>query len=477
MHDDYFRSAWPRLETTVLYGIRPRAEGTGDVESLFSYFLRLAHEHRLTPKKLVDVVLRDVVAQIPQLVHWKIGWGWDKSGGRDIVGSGLVTQRWVMALGAATGQAGLEPATMLGLADHVSGDLLAADDRVCLQCLGEDMASEQLPYGRLLWRMKAVSCCPIHRCQLVRPTCGRGASTTRAQFARVKLSGVCNQCGSIGHRCMSAQAESVGADDVWRAVQCRQLIGGLPSIASADPRAVPQCLKTYCSEPGSLTSLALRSGATLSVLSRWMNEPTARLSFDQVLDICGTERLDLAALLQGRLEKPEPGKAPVAPGRTKRRLVRVDHARVRSALAEAIKSGDSVTQVAERLRVDVSTLAQHKSLYEQVRRATRERKAAAESARQDAAVASAEAVAVKLVQGNVRLTHRNALRAGSRSYPSDSAAAVLAMIRIGLGDRTVHYPAMAARMGEPFLKKIELAVQRVGAAAGVPQERLPLQYR
>ena len=36
-------------------------------------------------------------------------------------------------------------------------------------------------------------------------------------------------------------------------------------------------------------------------------------------------------------------------------------------------------------------------------------------------------------------------------------------------------PAMAARMGEPFLKKIELAVQRVGAVAGVPQERLPLQ--
>ena len=145
MHDDYFRSAWPQLETTVLYGIRPRAEGTGDVESLFSYFLRLAHEHRLTPKKLVDVVLRDVVSQIPQLVHWKIGWGWDKSGGRDIVGSGLVTQRWVMALGVATGQTGLEQATMLGLAEHVSGDLLAADDRVCLQCLREDMAGGRLP--------------------------------------------------------------------------------------------------------------------------------------------------------------------------------------------------------------------------------------------------------------------------------------------------------------------------------------------
>lgn len=236
---------------------------------------------------------------------------------------------------------------------------------------------------------------------------------------------------------------------------------------------MPRCIKTYCVQPGALTSLALRSGATISVLSRWMNEPTARLSFDQLLDISGTERLNLVALLQGRLEQQHPQKAPVAPARTKRRLVRVDHDRVRAALMEALNSKESVTQVAVRLRVDVATLAQHKALYEQVRRETRERKAAADCARQDAAIASAEAVAVKLVKGNVRRAHRNALRAGSHSYPSDAAAAVLAMIPIGLGDRTVRHPAMAARMGEQFLKKIERAVERVGAAAGVPQARLP----
>ena len=259
---------------------------------------------------------------------------------------------------------------------------------------------------------------------------------------------------------MSAQAKSVDDDDIWRAEQCRQLIAALPSIASADPRAVPHCLKTYCSEPGSLTSLALRSGATLSVLSRWMNEPNARPSFHQVLDSCGTERLDLAALLQGRLETPEPQRAPVAPGRTKRRLVRVAHERVRSALAEAIKSGGSVTQVAELLRVDVSTVAQHKASCKQVWRATRERKDAAESARQDAAVALAQAVAVKLVQGNLRLTRRNALRAGSRSYPSDSTAAILAMIGIGLGGRTVHYPAMARPHGRAVSE-----IDRAGSSA------------
>lgn len=52
------------------------------------------------------------------------------------------------------------------------------------------------------------------------------------------------------------------------------------------------------------------------------------------------------------------------------------------------------------------------------------------------------AVAGCLVQGNVRMTHRNVLRAGSRGYPNDTAAAVLTMIRIGLDGWTARYPAM-----------------------------------
>ncbi|MCK6422830.1 MAG: hypothetical protein L6Q73_18250 [Aquabacterium sp.] len=188
---------------------------------------------------------------------------------------------------------------------------------------------------------------------------------------------------------MSMQAELASEDEVWRVEQSRQLIAALPAIAASELRPVPQSMKSYCDEPGSLTSLALRSGAAISVLSRWMNEPTARLSFDQLLDICGVERLDLAALLLGRLEKSHPGKAAVERVRTKRRLVRVDHDRVRAALTEAIQSGESVTRIAERLRVDVATLAQLKELYDKVRRETRERRAAAISARQDAVIASA----------------------------------------------------------------------------------------
>ncbi len=473
----FIRVDWPQAETTPLFGIRPLGEGTGDAESLFSYFLRVAHEHRLTPRNLVDAVLRDVIPLVPPLQGWRIGWGWDKDAGRDMLSGGSVTQKWVRVLAAATGQAGLEASTLIALSGHVSGDLLAPGARVCLQCLAEDSAKGTLPYGRLLWRLKAVTCCPAHRSHLVEPACGRGEALVRAQFGRVKLAGVCNQCGSVGHRCFESQSTEATFEEIWRAKQCQRMIGALPQIAASDPRAVPQCIKRHCDRPGALTSLALRSGATLSVLSRWMNNPHARLSFDQLLDICGVEGLELATLLQGRLEASrEPG-GPVEPARVRRKLAPVDHQAVKAALEDAVRSGESVTQVAERLRVDIATLARHKSLYKQVREATRQKQNAAMQARQDEAVHAAETAALRLARQNRPITHRNARKIGMASYPSETPAAILSMIRIGLGDRTLAYPPLAYRMGEPLLKKIEAAVQRVSAATGGGQERLPLQYR
>jgi hypothetical protein len=60
-----------------------------------------------------------------------------------------------------------------------------------------------------------------------------------------------------------------------------------------------------------------------------------------------------------------------------------DHSAIKAALKGAIETGGSVTSVAERLRVDIATLAQHADLYAEVRKATRNRKAAADTARQE----------------------------------------------------------------------------------------------
>ena len=102
---------------------------------------------------------------------------------------------------------------------------------------------------------------------------------------------------------------------------------------------------------------------------------------------------------------------------------------------------------------------------------------ASDTARQDAAIAKAEAVATKLLRDGRRLTPRNAKGEGANFYPSAVEWTVLALIRIGLGDRSVRHPMATARMGENFLAKIEAAVRRVRAAFGETQEKLLLDYR
>ena len=347
MADELFFLLRPEFPApTPMYGRRPMGEGTGDIESLFSHFLSLAHDHRLTPKKVIDLVLPEVLAKLPRFEGTRLGWGWDKHAGKEMIGSGHVAERWSSILSSATGQTGLQLATMVPLAAHVYGDLTTDQDRVCHQCLADDETHGRLPYGRLLWRMKCVTCCPTHRCTLVTPVCGRPADTTKRQFLRIKLSGVCSDCGSIGHRCNSVGLSIASADEVWRAEQCRRMIAAFPAIEASDPAQLPQRIKEYCAEPGSLTSLALRSGATISVLSRWLNEPGARLTFDQILDICGTEGLELAALLQGRIEKTDTFGTPVSPKRIRRVVRPADHSAIKEALKAAVETGDSVTLVA-----------------------------------------------------------------------------------------------------------------------------------
>jgi len=76
-----------------------------------------------------------------------------------------------------------------------------------------------------------------------------------------------------------------------------------------------------------------------------------------------------------------------------------------------------------------------------------------------------------------RLTSRNARKHASNYYPSDVGWAVLGLIRIGLGDRSLKRPSLVSRIGQPFLDKIEAAVGRVRAAQGDPQQRLMLDNR
>lgn len=466
----------PIVPATPMYGIPPRGLGTGDIESLFSHLLALSYAQRLAPRQVVSRVLPEVERRLDgtQLrPRYQIAWAWDKHAGKEMIGMSGATKRWVNVLEAATGLTGLRAATLLPLEALTTGNLISQEERVCIDCLMDDVSTAGLPYERLLWRLRPVTCCPIHRKRLLVPQCGRNAGEALSEFGRVKLSGVCRTCGSIGHACRSNQPEPAVDDEVWRAQQCRRVIAAMPSIEQVGPVPIRAAIRAHCAQRGAVSSLAFRSGAPKSVLTQWLKHEEWRLSFEQLLDICAVEELELAALLQGHIQ-PAPAASGLAPARTKCRRDRVDHDAIRRALSGALKDGRSVTDVAKELRVDLSTLAKHRDLYVPVRQAAARRKAEQEEVRHLAAIKKVEAMALNVVKRGKRLTHRNALREGSGSFsPSSVESAVFSVMRMALGDRSALGPATARKLGPRYLQRISEAAAKLRPDIGESQMTFP----
>lgn len=468
----------PVVPATPLYGIPPRGAGTGEVESLFSHLLTLSFEQRLSPRQVVSHVLPGVEEKLGVLAtcpSHKVGWAWDRHAGKEMVGMHESAARWVRVMEAATGLTGLRFSTLLPLELLTTGNLITSEERVCLDCLAADKASGEKPYGRLLWRLRPVTCCPLHRKRLLAPVCGSTGRAAAADYGRVKLSGVCASCGSIGHRCSKQEPGDAGPDEVWRAEQCLRVLAALPSIEGAGPAPVRAAVRALCSVRGAVSGLAFRAGAPKSVLTQWLKNEEWRLSFEQLLDICAVEEVDLAELLQGRVVA-SPSAAGLAPTRVRRRRDPVNHEAVRTALAQALTEERSVTDVARALCVDLATLAKHRDLYVPVREATARRNAAAEEARHLAAIQKVETMASHLAERGKRLTHRNALREGSNRFaPSSVESVVLSVMRTALGGRKAKGPAVAARLGPRYLQRISEAAGRLRPEIGEAQIPLPLQ--
>ena len=463
------------LPATVLCGLTPRGEGTGDVESLFSHFQATCFAHSLAPRQIISHVLPrvedDLGPMIPYCTH-KFGWGWDTGAGMNMLSTRANAERWVRVMEAATGLKCLTGTTMLALKSICMSNMISAHDRICTECTEEDISKSGMPYGRLLWRLSAVTCCPIHRKRLITPKCG--GSVLNA-YKRVRLSGVCTRCGSIGFRCRSNQAEDATDDEVVRAQRLRRLIASLPAIQAAGPQPVREALRELCKERGAASSLAFRAGIFKSVLSGFLRSTEARIGFDQLLDICAVEGIDVSEFLQGRISPALEGGA-CHPTRVRRKKPPVDHEAVRAALAEALKAGHSVIDVAKRMRVDIGTLAKHKDLYGLVREATINRRAAAEEARHLHTIKRLEEAALRLKNDGKALTYRNAYGCGSDAdRPNSVTFAVVCEMQRALGVRPIRAAANAVALGPRYIQRIRDAAWRVRQSDKLHQLHLPFE--
>ncbi|WP_027491034.1 TniQ family protein [Methyloversatilis discipulorum] len=204
-----------RNPRSVLHALEPRGWNTPDVESLLSYFCRLALSHSVSVTSLSRIVVKQMGSELRE------GFDWHE---RNLCGLGEAAETWAGALAALTSVGHLDRLTLLPWRQVIAQRGLAAKGgRWCPDCLEEDRRSGASPYFRLAWDIAAVTTCHKHHTSLVDvcPDCGRPGTRHRATYV---VPGWCTHCGAfLGRSALQAQAV-VSPEAIWTARQVGLLL-------------------------------------------------------------------------------------------------------------------------------------------------------------------------------------------------------------------------------------------------------------
>ena len=464
MDDDVFFIAAPTLvRPTLLYALEPKGSGTGNVESLHSYVLSLAFAHNVTPSHLVREVVATAGIGIDEI---NLAWGWDNYNGRGLVGIAESSKRWFNALAFATGREGLQYSTLWPLARFVCGtNLVDRTRRVCVLCCKEDLAAKGQSYGRLLWRIAEVTCCPEHETSLIYANCLM-ARTGKA-YKRLSMYGVCGNCGKLGYSCCQPNMQEVSARDLRFASQCKALLAAAGSLASVRQEDVKGALRQHADTTGGMTRLAATACLPKSLLSRWASVTEARLSLRAYFDLSEATGFSMLALLSGALEHAEVG--PVGEVTRRRREVkRLDVRFAAATLAALLKSGGSIHEAKRMLGVDRHTLrnADPTCYAEIIARSRRAREQAHRSKTRDAVSRASETI-LRLRELGKTPSLRNASALTGRLWtPSQPSSMALVLLRRELGDLAVSVPSLSSRFGPVFFDEVRAHAVALRQALG-----------
>lgn len=176
---------------TALASLCPVGLGTPWVESLSSYFQRLADHHGVSPKLLA----RELVLPRMHLSNRTSGIQADRYWRSSFFsGMGETPERWCRILESLTGVPGLHRLTLLPLHGLIGlRGCSSPTRRWCPHCIHESEAQGH-PYGQLLWEIGCVKVCPKHGVPLV-STHGCAAEDAIPALRLKPLPHLCGKCG------------------------------------------------------------------------------------------------------------------------------------------------------------------------------------------------------------------------------------------------------------------------------------------
>jgi len=244
---------------STLHALMPMGQGTTDVESLTSYFCRLAHSHGMTARNLAAWTLEHYEQPIPDDFKWFR---------RSFAGMSEETEQWAVWLSELTGVADLDHLTLAPWRHLISNpSLTPVSDRWCPCCLTEDLASQASPYLRLNWDLAPATVCLRHKVELVSecPHCGKSNVRNRASTVVV---GYCTSCGGF-----LGDAKTIPATPqaLWVARQVGQMLATRPHVTSDGVAKLLEAI-IECMAQGNVATFAQKLGLSKSGVWHWVRK-------------------------------------------------------------------------------------------------------------------------------------------------------------------------------------------------------------
>lgn len=308
-HQDKLHQQPPR---SILHALEPLGLGTAQVESLSSYFCRLANSHACTTNDLTQLVIDRISPgrwNTYQAGDGKSRFVWHE---RSVSGVGDGALTWASALSELTGIVGLDRLTLLPLRVVLAPKaLMAHQARWCPHCLDEDLRSGRTPYLRLAWDIGVNKVCSEHGVPLV-SRCGHCERSNVRNNANFVIPGWCTACDHyLGCPEPMGPKKRISDDENILLEQSKR-IGELLAVVSSDfeQRHQPDLEKLHSAieklteelDGGVCAHFAKRIGMRKSTIHHWRTERST-LTLDALARVSIHCDVSLPKLVQGCLEQ------------------------------------------------------------------------------------------------------------------------------------------------------------------------------
>ena len=278
---------------STLHKLEPMGGGA-EIESLTSYFCRLAVSHCASTTQLSRWICDHFELMLAEDFDWHT---------RHISGMREAAQRWSAGLSALTSKDRLDRLTFLpwkpviaqnGLGIHRAGQF-------CPMCLHEDREKGAVPYLRLAWEPKLVSVCHKHRISLQTHCHNCGKNNIRHASALV-IPGWCTSCHEfLGQE---LQPQELNGYAVWCAEQVAGMIARQQdSSLQLEPDLLQDAIQKIIDMMygGSSSAFARGQGFPKTTVHSWM-KCAGLPTLENSLHVAHESGLSVVDLLTGKME-------------------------------------------------------------------------------------------------------------------------------------------------------------------------------